>query len=266
MDRDGRTRELLLPLAAESSANHATSLSTAATETEMEQSAGLILKQEVNNAAPLHRLHGRGFYQYRLSASPVGGFTKRAFDIVVAACALSVLSIPLIVIGLLVRLDSPGPAIFRQHRTGFRGRSFKVLKFRTMRTMEDGSDLKQARPNDARVTRLGALLRRTSIDELPQLINVLVGNMSLVGPRPHAIRHDRDFFLVDEHYVLRFVARPGITGEAQTNGARGVTETTEQIERRLALDLDYVQRWSLQRDIVILLKTVRVLFGDRQAC
>lgn len=221
---------------------------------------------DIADVAPLHDVHATGSYQYRLAAAPLGGLPKRLFDVVAASTALTMLSPILLVVALLIRLDSPGPALFRQHRTGFRGRSFCVLKFRTMRTMEDGAKISQAKPNDARVTALGRILRKTSIDELPQLVNVLLGHMSLVGPRPHAVSHDHAFFQVDRQYVLRFVARPGITGAAQVNGARGVTETTEQIGRRLDYDLDYVNHWSMARDIAILLSTLKLLLGDRHAC
>jgi putative colanic acid biosysnthesis UDP-glucose lipid carrier transferase len=216
--------------------------------------------------ACLRHVHEPASYQYRVARTPLGGVSKRAFDVVCAATALTLLSPILLVVALMVRIDSPGPALFRQQRTGFRGRAFHILKFRTMRTMEGGRDVTQAKPGDTRVTRFGRLLRRTSIDELPQLINVLYGDMSLVGPRPHAVRHDRDFFLVDRHYTCRFLARPGITGAAQVGGARGVTDTREKIERRLELDLDYVENWSIGRDIHIVLRTVRVLLGDGQAC
>jgi putative colanic acid biosynthesis UDP-glucose lipid carrier transferase len=233
----------------------------------MQQSAGLsFVSDSADVVAPLHDVHATGAYQYRIVPYPVGGLAKRLFDIAAAAVGLLMLSPALLTIAFLIQLESPGPALFRQHRTGFRGRSFQVLKFRTMRTMEDGTRITQARPNDPRVTPFGKFLRRTSIDELPQLMNVLAGDMSLVGPRPHAVSHDRAFFLVDRHYVLRFVARPGITGVAQINGARGVTETPEQIERRLDYDLDYVSRWSMRRDIGILCLTARVLFGDKHAC
>lgn len=232
----------------------------------MRQGANLALNVGATEVAPLHRVHATGAYQYRIVPTPLGGFTKRFFDITVASAALLALALPLFLIAILIRIETPGPALFRQRRTGFRGRSFEVLKFRTMRTMEDGARVTQARPNDARVTLVGRVLRKTSIDELPQLVNVLAGDMSLVGPRPHAVCHDRAFFLVDRQYVLRFVARPGITGAAQVNGARGVTETTEQIERRLDYDLDYVNDWSMRRDVRILFMTVRVLLGDKNAC
>jgi putative colanic acid biosynthesis UDP-glucose lipid carrier transferase len=220
----------------------------------------------VHDVAPLRRLHAPACYQYRVAPSPVGGLTKRAFDVIVAGSALLALSPFLLIVAALVRLESEGPALYRQKRTGFRGRAFTILKFRTMKAMEDGRQLTQAQPGDARVTMLGRFLRRTSIDELPQLINVVRGDMSLVGPRPHAVMHDRDFFDVDNEYPRRFLARPGITGAAQVAGARGVTDTPEKVLLRLRHDLDYVDRWGLWRDIAILLATVSLLLGDRNAC
>lgn len=218
------------------------------------------------DVAPLRRLHAPACYQYRVARAPVGGLTKRAFDVALAGSALLALSPLLLIVAALVRLDSPGPALYRQKRTGFRGRAFTILKFRTMTTMEDGRALTQARPGDARVTSLGRFLRRTSIDELPQLINVVRGDMSLVGPRPHAVMHDRDFFSVDSEYPRRFLARPGITGAAQVAGARGVTDTPEKVQLRLRHDLDYVDGWRLRRDIAILVATAALLLGDRNAC
>lgn len=222
--------------------------------------------RQPTDVAPLRRVHAPAAYEYRIAPAPIGGAKKRVFDAVAASAALVALAPVLLLIAGLVRLDSPGPAIYRQNRTGFRGRAFTIYKFRTMRTMESSQTVQQARPGDARVTRLGRLLRRTSLDELPQLFNVALGEMSLVGPRPHAIRHDRHFLLADELYPRRFLARPGITGVAQVSGARGVTATAEQIERRLRLDLDYVEHWSFMRDVTILLCTVRVVFGDKDAC
>lgn len=216
--------------------------------------------------APLRAVHAPAAYQYRIARQPLGGEAKRLFDFMTACLGLIILSPLLLIVAALIRLESPGPALYRQQRTGFRGRVFTILKFRTMHTMEDGRAVTQARPSDARVTLIGRLLRRTSIDELPQLINVVMGTMSLVGPRPHAVRHDRDFYLIDDRYPLRFLARPGITGAAQISGARGVTDTPAKVERRLRLDLDYVRNWSLTRDIAILLRTVSLLFGDEHAC
>lgn len=218
------------------------------------------------SVAPLRRVHDSAAFRYRTAEQPIGGAPKRVFDVIASSTALVVLSPLLLSVTALIKLGTPGPVFFLQRRTGFRGKPFSIVKFRTMNTMEHGSCLTQARQDDARVTRIGRILRRTSIDELPQLINVLLGQMSLVGPRPHAVMHDRDFFQVDRRYPERFLARPGITGEAQVNGARGITETAEQIERRLELDLDYVNRWSLRRDLGILMRTVQVVIGGDQAC
>jgi lipopolysaccharide/colanic/teichoic acid biosynthesis glycosyltransferase len=224
------------------------------------------LRDDQHDVAPLRRVHAPASYQYRIAPRPIGGVTKRAFDVIASAMGLALLSPILLLVALLIRLESPGPALYRQRRTGFRGRAFVIYKFRTMHAMEDVRSIQQAQPGDSRVTPLGRVLRRTSIDELPQLLNVLKGDMSLVGPRPHAVRHDHDFFVVDDHYPLRFLARPGITGAAQVAGARGVTDTPRKIERRLLHDLDYVERWSLGRDVAILLRTTLLLFGDRNAC
>jgi lipopolysaccharide/colanic/teichoic acid biosynthesis glycosyltransferase len=224
------------------------------------------LRSAPEGALPLRQIHAAAAYQYRVAPQALGGPAKRAFDFVAAACGLVLLSPLLLAIALIVKLDSSGPALYRQQRTGFRGRSFSILKFRTMSAMEESARVRQARPGDERVTRVGRVLRRCSLDELPQLVNVLLGEMSLVGPRPHALRHDRDFFVADRQYPRRFLARPGITGLAQISGARGVTETLVQVERRLALDLEYVDQWSFQRDLWILLCTVRVVLGDRDAC
>ncbi|WP_395647909.1 sugar transferase [Terricaulis sp.] len=219
----------------------------------------------VQRIAPIRAVHGRSYYQYRLARRPLGGALKRAFDMIAAATALAVLSPMLFVVALLVRAETPGPALFRQKRTGFRGRAFDVIKFRTMISMDDGRRIRQAGKGDARVTTLGKFLRRSSIDELPQLINVLRGDMSLVGPRPHAIAHDSWFFGVNNEYPRRFTARPGITGAAQVAGARGRTDTPEKAEERLRLDLAYVDNWSMGRDLAILLRTVLVVLVGRNA-
>jgi lipopolysaccharide/colanic/teichoic acid biosynthesis glycosyltransferase len=193
---------------------------------------------------------------------PVGGVAKRAFDLVVALAALCVLALPLAVVWALVRLESPGPGLFRQRRGGFQGRPFYIYKFRTMTACESRT-ITQARQVDDRVTRVGRFLRRTSIDELPQLLNVLLGDMSIVGPRPHALGHDRLFSTMDRRYCGRHRARPGITGLAQVSGARGQTDTREKVQRRLEFDLRYVASWSLLLDLQIMVRTVLVLFRDR---
>jgi putative colanic acid biosysnthesis UDP-glucose lipid carrier transferase len=194
----------------------------------------------------------------------VGGPAKRLFDILAAGAALTVLSIPLLAVWTAVRLDSPGPGLFRQRRGGFQGRPFYILKFRTMRTCE-GSSITQAKKGDDRTTPLGRFLRKYSIDELPQLINVLLGDMSIVGPRPHALAHDRKFTTLDRRYMGRHHARPGITGLAQVSGSRGPTDTHEKIIQRMLFDLEYVTKWSWRMDMEILLKTVRVVLRDRDA-
>jgi lipopolysaccharide/colanic/teichoic acid biosynthesis glycosyltransferase len=193
--------------------------------------------------------------------APIGGRSKRAFDIVVSGAALVVLAPLLLVIAIAVRLDSPGAAIFRQERGGFRGKTFRIWKFRTM-TVTENRGVIQARRDDARITELGAFLRRSSRDELPQLFNVLIGDMSIIGPRPHALEHDAQFEKVDPRYNGRFRARPGVTGLAQVSGCRGPTETDEKVRARTAHDIDYVQNWSWKKDGVILLRTASLFWKD----
>lgn len=209
---------------------------------------------------PISELHGIGARQP--SGRVVGGVSKRAFDIVAAGSALVVLSPVLLGVWTLVRLGSPGPGLFRQRRGGFQGRPFHILKFRTMRTCE-GRSIAQARQDDDRTTRLGRLLRRYSIDELPQLFNVLMGDMSVVGPRPHALAHDRQFSTIDRRYAGRHHARPGITGLAQVSGSRGPTGTREKVLERMKYDLKYVSEWSWRVDVRIILRTAFVVFRDR---
>ena len=171
----------------------------------------------------------------------------------------------LIAVAVLIRLDSKGPVVFRQRRTGFEGAEIHVLKFRTMRVMEDGDRVSQATRADGRVTRLGSFLRRTSIDELPQLINVIKGEMSLVGPRPHALLHDRMFADLVPNYANRFRARPGMTGLAQVSGLRGEVRCQNDIVERVRLDNEYIDRWSLMLDIKILVATMFVAPFQRNA-
>jgi lipopolysaccharide/colanic/teichoic acid biosynthesis glycosyltransferase len=211
---------------------------------------------------PLHDRHGQ--LARRRPAGKVGGPGKRLFDIVASAGALVMLSPILAGIWLIVRLESPGPGLFRQRRGGFQGRPFYIYKFRTMRTCESRT-IAQATQADGRTTRLGRFLRKYSIDELPQLINVLKGDMSIVGPRPHALAHDRQFCTVDRRYAGRHHARPGITGLAQVSGLRGPTDTREKIVQRMEYDLRYVANWSWAMDLGIILRTVLVLIRDRNA-
>ncbi len=195
----------------------------------------------------------------------LAGVAKRGGDLVLAS-ALLVLLMPLMgLIALAIRLDSPGPVLFRQRRYGLDGEEITVYKFRSMRVAEDGPDVPQARRNDPRVTRIGAWLRRLSLDELPQLVNVLQGRMSLVGPRPHAVAHNEMYRQQIRSYMVRHKVRPGITGWAQVNGFRGETDSLEKMEGRIRLDIDYLRRWSPWLDLYILLRTVRVLMGDSRA-
>jgi Undecaprenyl-phosphate glucose phosphotransferase len=185
---------------------------------------------------------------------------KRVMDQALAATGLVLLIPFLAVIAAAIRLESPGPAIFMQLRAGFNGRPFRIYKFRTMSTMDDGPVVVQAKRNDKRVTRLGSLLRKLSIDEFPQLVNVLRGEMSLVGPRPHALAHDNEYDRLISTYAIRRKMKPGITGWAQVRGFRGETPDLGAMERRVESDIWYIEYWSLWLDIRILLLTVvRVL-------
>ncbi|MDA9398986.1 exopolysaccharide biosynthesis protein [Bradyrhizobium sp. CCBAU 45389] len=170
-----------------------------------------------------------------------------------------------VVVAIAVTLDKPGPVFFRQWRGGRDGQRFQIWKFRTMTCLEDGNDVRQASPSDVRVTRVGRVLRKTSVDELPQLLNVLRGDMSLVGPRPHALAHDAIYSRLITEYAERQSVKPGITGWAQVNGCRGETRDIAAMERRVKRDLQYVRHWSLRFDIVIMLKTVRVLLRPSNA-
>jgi putative colanic acid biosynthesis UDP-glucose lipid carrier transferase len=198
------------------------------------------------------------FYGYR-------GVTKRLTDVVFSAGIL-LLTLPLFVlIGILVKLSSPGPIIFKQRRYGLDGREIAVYKFRTMRVTEDGHQIEQAKKTDTRITPIGSFLRRASLDELPQLINVLQGRMSLVGPRPHAVAHNEQYRKLIKGYMVRHKVLPGITGLAQVNGCRGETEKLEDMQARVNYDLDYLRFWTPMLDIKILLLTVFKIFRDDKA-
>jgi putative colanic acid biosynthesis UDP-glucose lipid carrier transferase len=185
-----------------------------------------------------------------------GAPIKRVEDVLIASLLLALLTPMLLAIALMVKMNSPGPVLFRQERYGFNGNRIAVFKFRSMyHDPNPDPTVPQARRNDPRVTRVGAFLRRTSLDELPQLINVLRGEMSLVGPRPHAAAHDEKYAKAIDGYLGRHRMKPGITGWAQVNGCRGSTETTEQMRRRLQYDIAYIASWSLLLDIKILLMT-----------
>jgi undecaprenyl-phosphate galactose phosphotransferase/putative colanic acid biosynthesis UDP-glucose lipid carrier transferase len=192
-------------------------------------------------------------------------FVKRAMDVIVASLVLISLLPIMALAAIAIKMDSPGPVIFRQIRRGFNGKHFVILKFRTMTVQENGPNIVQAKPADPRVTFVGRLLRSSSIDELPQLWNVLRGEMSLIGPRPHALAHDNYFETVLSDYCFRHHVKPGITGWAQCNGARGATPTIEHITVRVRLDLWYIRNWSLRLDLLILLKTIFEVLRRRNA-
>ncbi len=186
----------------------------------------------------------------------VDGWLKRAEDFVLASVILSIVAIPMALIALGIKLSSPGPAIFKQRRYGLHGNYFEVWKFRTMNVSEDGGEVQQARRSDNRVTAFGAFLRKTSLDELPQFINVLQGSMSIVGPRPHAVVHNEQYRKLINGYMLRHKVKPGITGLAQVNGWRGETDTLDKMQRRVEYDLDYIRNWSLWLDLKIIFLTM----------
>jgi putative colanic acid biosynthesis UDP-glucose lipid carrier transferase len=189
------------------------------------------------------------------AAEGIDGFGKRAFDVSIAALVLAVGWPVFLALAAGVKLSSPGPVIFRQRRYGREGQEIEVWKFRTMRVTEDGAEVRQATREDDRVTRFGKWLRRTSLDELPQFINVLKGDMSIVGPRPHAVAHNQHYRTQILEYMLRHKVKPGITGWAQVNGWRGETDTLDKMIQRVAHDLEYIRRYSLFFDLKIVLLT-----------
>jgi putative colanic acid biosynthesis UDP-glucose lipid carrier transferase len=185
-----------------------------------------------------------------------GATLKRAFDIVGSSMLLILLLPFLLVVAVAIRAESNGPALFRQRRTGLDGVPFVICKFRTMTVLEDGDTVTQVTRRDCRVTRLGAILRRSSVDELPNLLNVFMGQMSLIGPRPHALAHDRYWSAIIPEYQARWLAKPGITGLAQVAGWRGETPDINSMANRVAHDLDYIRNWSLGLDIMIAVRTL----------
>jgi putative colanic acid biosynthesis UDP-glucose lipid carrier transferase len=198
------------------------------------------------------------FYGYR-------GVTKRLTDIGLSVVILLLFLPLLMLIAILVKMSSPGPIIFKQRRYGLDGREIAVYKFRTMSVTEDGEQIRQASKADSRITRIGRILRRTSMDELPQLINVLQGRMSLVGPRPHAVAHNEEYRKLIKGYMVRHKVLPGITGLAQVNGCRGETSQLEEMEARVNYDLDYLRHWTPMLDIKIILLTAIKVFRDDKA-
>ena len=195
----------------------------------------------------------------------LNGLVKRVSDIILATLILLLISPLMLAIAAAIKLSSPGPVLFKQRRYGVDGRKIVVYKFRSMTVAEDGDVVRQATRNDSRITRFGAFLRRTSLDELPQFINVLQGRMSVVGPRPHAVAHNELYRKLIRGYMIRHKVRPGITGLAQVNGWRGETETVEKMKGRIEYDLHYLRNWSLLLDLQVILKTIVVVLRKQNA-
>ncbi len=190
----------------------------------------------------------------------VGGWVKRVEDLLIGSLILLVISLPMLAVVVAIKLSGPGPIFFRQRRYGLNGREIRVLKFRTMTVCEDGPTVEQARKNDSRVTPIGSFLRRSSLDELPQFLQVITGEMSIVGPRPHAVSHNEEYRRLISGYMLRHKVKPGITGWAQINGWRGETDVLEKMQKRVEHDLEYIRNWRLSLDIWIIFMTV---FGSK---
>lgn len=195
----------------------------------------------------------------------INGLLKRASDLVLASVILTLIAPLMLAIALVIKLQSPGPAIFKQRRYGLDGQEIVVYKFRSMKVAEDGNVIRQATRNDSRVTPFGAFLRRSSLDELPQFLNVLQGRMSIVGPRPHAVAHNEMYRKLINGYMVRHKVRPGITGWAQVSGHRGETDTLEKMQKRIEFDLAYLRNWSLLWDLEIVFKTLFVVFKKQNA-
>ncbi|KFE50194.1 undecaprenyl-phosphate glucose phosphotransferase [Pseudomonas syringae] len=218
-------------------------------------------------------LHARsesinGLASISIFDSPMDGawsLVKRCEDILLSSLILAMIALPLMLIAIAIKLTSPGPVLFRQRRYGLDGRPIMVWKFRSMSVQENGDVITQATRNDARVTPLGAFLRRTSLDELPQFFNVLRGDMSIVGPRPHAVAHNEQYRKQVSGYMLRHKVKPGITGWAQINGWRGETDTLDKMQKRVEYDLEYIEHWSLWLDLKIILLTLFKGFLNKNA-
>jgi len=194
----------------------------------------------------------------------VNAIVKRIFDVVMSIFVLLLIWPLMAAVAIGVKLSSPGPVLFKQRRYGLGGDEIMVFKFRSMTVQEDGRKVVQATKNDARVTRFGAFIRRTSLDELPQFLNVLGGSMSIVGPRPHAVAHNEQYRKLIDGYMIRHKVKPGITGWAQVNGFRGETETVEKMQKRIEYDLDYLRNWSVSLDAWIMVKTVITVIKDQR--
>ena len=193
---------------------------------------------------------------YENPVSGLSAIVKRIEDVTLSLLIMSLILVPMVLIAIAVKLTSRGPVIFKQLRYGLDLKPIKVWKFRTMRVMENGNDFKQATKNDPRITRLGRVLRKYSLDELPQFINVLSGSMSIVGPRPHAVAHNEAYRNIIRGYMLRHKTKPGITGWAQVNGFRGETDSLDKMQGRVMYDIDYIRKWSIFLDLKIIIMTV----------
>jgi len=190
---------------------------------------------------------------------------KRLEDLILASGIMTLITIPMLVIAVWIKCTSKGPIIFKQDRYGLNGRKIRMWKFRSMTVTENDAVVTQAKKGDTRITKVGAFLRRTSLDELPQFINVLKGDMSVIGPRPHAVAHNEEYRKIVDFYMLRHKVKPGITGWAQVNGARGETETVDKMKTRIEYDLEYIRNWSLWLDFKIVIFTVFRSFNDKNA-
>ncbi|MDP1666752.1 MAG: undecaprenyl-phosphate glucose phosphotransferase [Methylobacter sp.] len=195
----------------------------------------------------------------------INSIIKRISDVVLSLFILLLIAPLMLLIAIGIKLSSPGPVLFKQRRYGLDGKEIVVYKFRSMTVMEDNEQVNQATRNDPRITRLGGFLRKTSLDELPQFINVLQGHMSVVGPRPHAISHNEMYRSLIKGYMIRHKVKPGITGWAQINGFRGETDVLEKMQARIDYDLDYLRNWSLFLDLLIIFKTISVVIRDKNA-
>jgi putative colanic acid biosynthesis UDP-glucose lipid carrier transferase len=190
---------------------------------------------------------------------------KRLEDLILASAIMTLITVPMLVIAVWIKFTSKGPIIFKQDRYGLNGRKIRMWKFRSMTVTENDAVVTQAKKGDTRITKVGAFLRRTSLDELPQFINVLKGDMSVIGPRPHAVAHNEEYRKIVDFYMLRHKVKPGITGWAQVNGARGETDTLDKMKTRIEFDLEYIRNWSLWLDFKIVFLTVFKSFNDKNA-
>ena len=194
-----------------------------------------------------------------------GRFVKRGLDVFLSLCILMIIALPMLIIYCAIKMESSGPVIFKQRRYGLSGDTFWVWKFRSMSSLDNGDNIQQASKNDKRITRLGSFLRKSSLDELPQFINVLQGTMSIVGPRPHAVAHNELYRQEIDQYMLRHIVKPGITGWAQINGWRGETDTPDKMQKRIEFDLHYIRNWSVILDIKIIFLTLFKGFVNKNA-